>query len=605
MTFFRLLAAVFLTTVSSLVFCFPHAQASATETPQSSSSNSSYDGSAELPRLIVHSSVADTPAPGQVHTLREGDSLQSAIDGARCGDTLQLQAGATFRGQFSFPEKACDDAHWIVVRTAAAEKELPPEGTRLTPCFAGVASLPGRPEFHCGAVRNVLAKIEYDKNNGSGPLAFLPGANHYRFVGLEVTRGMPGAPVTALGFVKGDGTADHLVFDRVWFHGTAQDETSRGLALVNTTAVAVVDSFFNDFHCIARTGSCTDAQALGSSGGNNPGGPYKIENNFLEASGENILFGGGGASRTPADIEIRRNYLFKPMIWKLGEPGFVGGVSGSPFIVKNHFELKNAQRVLFEGNVLENTWGGFSQAGFSILLTPKNQNNHCPACRVTDITIRYNKIKNVGGVFQIGNVASDAGGISSEGRRYSIHDLLVENVHFQDFGGFGLFAMILSVAPPLEDVRIEHVTAFVPRALFSIGNVGEKIPNFTIANNIFSSAGPREIASAGGGPRSCAYQPELQGPAGVLKNCFQNSSFTHNLIVGGSGWPSGNITPKDMHAAGIRAVHSPETGAYELCRQKEDNSGCKKTSPAIGAATDGRNIGADLEGLSKAIAGVS
>jgi len=47
-----------------------------------------------------------------------------------------------------------------------------------------------------------------------------------------------------------------------------------------------------------------------------------------------------------------------------GQPGFVGGRDGNPFIVKNHFELKNAIRVLFEANVLENTWGGFPKRGF-------------------------------------------------------------------------------------------------------------------------------------------------------------------------------------------------------------------------------------------------
>jgi hypothetical protein len=284
------------------------------------------------------------------------------------------------------------------------------------------------------STHNVVAKIEFDSNNGSGPLTFLSGANHYRFLGLEITRGTPGASITALAFVKSDGTAHHLVFDRIWMHGTAQDETACGLGMVNMTDVAVVDSFFTDFHCVAVTGSCTDAQALGSGGGHTPSGPYKIENNFLEASGENILFGGGGATHTPADIEIRGNYLFKPMTWKPGEPGFVGGLSGRPFIVKNHFELKNAQRVLFEDNLLENVWGGFSQNGFSVLLTPKNQNNHCPSCIVTDVTMRYNEIKNVGGVFTIANGLSDAGGASSGGERYSIHDLVVEDVHA---GGFG------------------------------------------------------------------------------------------------------------------------------------------------------------------------
>ncbi|MGA7592701.1 MAG: hypothetical protein WBW02_19465, partial [Candidatus Sulfotelmatobacter sp.] len=106
----------------------------------------------------MRTSLADTPTPGQVHMVRAGDNLQEALDDAKCGDTLQLQAGETFRGQIRIPEKSCDDTHWIIVRTSAPDDSLPLEGTRLTPCYAGVASLPGRPDFHCSSPRNLLAR---------------------------------------------------------------------------------------------------------------------------------------------------------------------------------------------------------------------------------------------------------------------------------------------------------------------------------------------------------------------------------------------------------------------------------------------------------------
>ena len=183
--------------------------------------------------------------------------------------------------------------------------------------------------------------------------------------------------------------ADHFVFDRLWLHGTEQDETTRGIYLSGTRYMSVVDSYFSDFHCVARTGACTDAQAIAGGLGSLPEGPVKIVNNFLEAAAERVIFGGGPATTTPADIEIRHNHLYKPFEWMPHQAGFVGGTSGQPFIVKNHFELKNAERVLFEGNILENTWGGFSQMGFSILLTPKNQAPNVG--RVTDLTVRYNR----------------------------------------------------------------------------------------------------------------------------------------------------------------------------------------------------------------------
>src|SRR6202008_1616213 len=108
--------------------------------------------------------------------------------------------------------------------------------------------------------------------------------------------------------------------------------------------------------------------------------------------------------------------MFKPITWKAGQAGFVGGANGNPFIVKNLFELKNAQRVLFEANILENAWGGFSQAGFGILVPPKNQalgsGNVCPLWEVTDITIRYVTSSHVGGGMQIANFGAGNGGLA-------------------------------------------------------------------------------------------------------------------------------------------------------------------------------------------------
>jgi hypothetical protein len=570
----------------------------------SATSSDRFDGPAELPRVLVKSSLADTPTPGHIRLVKESDNLQQAIDSAECGDTLQLQSGAVFQGLFRLPAKPCDDAHWIILRTSAPNNSLPPEGTRLTPCYAGVVSLPARPDYHCSNPRNVMARIEFAGKSGMGPILFRPGAHHYRLLGLEITRSNPQGSVTALVAAEDEGSSHHLIFDRVWVHGTAQSETRRGIALSSMTYVGVVDSFFSDFHCVSVIGSCTDSQTISAGGGDRPEGPFKIANNFLEAAGENLIFGGRPARTTPADIEIRGNHLFKPMTWMRGQPGFVGGLDGHPFIVKNHFELKNAQRVLFEDNLLENSWGGFSQTGFSVLLTPKNQENKCPICLVTDVTIRFIKIVNVGSAFQIANALSDAGGASSGGERYSIHDVLVDGVRGKEYQGFGLFAMIISVGPPLRDVRIEHVTSSsVPRFIISfLGTNPQKMTNFTVANNILSSDQVFQIGSAGGGPRNCAFQPEKQGAEGVFKSCFENSTFTHNVIAGGANWPPGNFLVKDLAAAGVRLTPGGDVNRYRLCTEKEE--GCKKASPAIGAGTDGKDIGADVKAIETALEGI-
>ena len=53
---------------------------------------------------------------------------------------------------------------------------------------------------------------------------------------------------------------------------------------------------------------------------------------------------------------------------------------GRPWSVKNIFELKNARRVLAEGNVLEHNWQ-HDQNGFAILFTVRNQDGERPGAR--------------------------------------------------------------------------------------------------------------------------------------------------------------------------------------------------------------------------------
>jgi hypothetical protein len=555
----------------------------------------SFDGPAELPRVHVKSSLSATPAPGKVRRVSAGNNLQQALNSADCGDTLELERGAAFTGKLLFPAKKCDDSHWIIIRTSAPDSALPREDTRLTPCYGGVSSLPGRPAFQCNSTENVLAKLEYPAKSGSGPIAFASGANHYRLIGLEVTRSNPGASISNLIGLQQGAAADHLVFDRMWIHGAAQDETTRGIQLGSSTYVAIVDSFFSDFHCTAITGACTDAQAISGGSGDLPMGPYKIVNNFLEAAGENVIFGGGQATVSPADIEIRRNHLFRPLNWKPDSPDFVGARDGRPFIVKNNFELKNAQRVLFEGNILENTWGGFSQVGFSILLTPKNQNNACPACRVADVTIRYNRIRHVGGGFQIANIRSDAGGTATDGGRYSIHDNILEDIESTELKANGVFAQIFGKSPPLHDVTIDHNTGFAPNVLFTVGADadGPKISNFVFTNNLVS-AGGRQIGSTGGGQANCAYGADKAAASEIFASCFPGAKITHNAVIGGSGWPKQNLTPKNLEAVGFAGARGDRIRDYHL----------RPDSRAKNAALDGKDLGADIAAVEAATAGV-
>src|SRR6266853_902851 len=364
------------------------------------------DGIAELPKACYYTALDGTPSPGKQIRVSAKSNLAAAIDDAKCGDTLLLPAGASFEATV-LPSKKCDDQHYITVRTDTPDSNLPPEGTRISPAWGGVASLPGRPPFAqpSGGPAKLFATVVARRPDG------VSIGDHFRFIGIEWTT----PPDANIGRIVTVEHTDHVIFDRNWVHPANGAEVGHGIGIVHRAhTIAVINSYISGLNCIARTGKCTDATGIGGGGGDEPISALKIYNNFVEASGEDVLFGGSAATIVPTDIEIRRNHLFRPMLWKEGEPGYTPAASGNPYIVKNNFELKSAIRLLFEANLLENTWGGFSQTGYGILLTPKNQytlsgSNVCPLCQVTDVTIRYVHISHAGGGIQMATALSGNG----------------------------------------------------------------------------------------------------------------------------------------------------------------------------------------------------
>lgn len=566
---------------------------------------SNYDGPAELPRVTVSSAIADTPAPGAVINVNAGGNLQTALNAAQCGDVIQLQAGATFSGKFIVPAKNCDINHWIWIRTSSPDSALPAEGQRITPCYAGVTSLEGRPQYSCANPQNVMATVEI-QTKGDGPFQFAAGANFYRFIGLQVTRpaGTPG-PARLM---SAQATMDHIVVDRSWLHGAPQDETHDGVNLDGATNVAVVDSYFNDFHCISIIGACIDAHAVAGGVSDTQDGPFLIQDNFLEASGEEVMFGGGAATLTPSDIEILNNHFWKPWQWMPGNNPFVGGPNGNPFIVKNHLELKNAVRVLVEANLMENNWGGFSQTGYGILLTPKNQHTQsgsdvCPLCQVTDVTIRYVHVSHGGGGIQMvtdlsGNGKDGAPALA--GTRFSIHDVVLDDLNKKYVGG-GTAFMIMNAWPknPLNTITVNHVTAFpYPSShMIVMGNLSQNAPMYGLVfTNNLTVTGQYPVWNAEGST-SCAFEDV---PITSITKCFTSYTFGNNGLITPppafppSKWPSNNMFPQTINDVGFTNYNNGNGGNYELL----------SSSPYKNKGTDGKDLGADIVGLNQALANV-
>ena len=556
------------------------------------------DGPAQLPQSCYYTGLDGTPSPGKQIRVGAKEDLADAVKNAQCGDTLLLPAGASYEVK-ELPAKKCDDQHYITIRTDIPDSKLPPEGTRISPAWAGVVSLPGRPAFAqpAGGAAKLMATIIVKPNNG------VIVGDHVRFIGIEWTT----APDDHISRMIYTDHNDHVIFDRNYIHPGERSEVGHGIGMIlGSHKIAVINSYLSGLNCIARKGACTDATAIGGAHSFEPFGTFKIYNNFLEASGEDILFGGGGSEYNPTDIEIRRNHLFRPMIWKEGEPGYTPSPKGEPYIVKNNLEFKSAIRVLIEGNLMENSWGGFTQNGFSVVLAPVSQASHCPKCQVTDITMRYNRIRNVAGVLTIATKHANlkkGGGSPEDGGRMSIHDLIADDIHDRDYKGGGVFLKYMSAQIIIHDVQLDHITSFGPGPLMSVSDRGEKMPNFSLINSVFAVGGERRPVVPAA-PRSCAVQAAKAGPQAVFDACFSNYRFDHNLlsVERAAGFPKENIvvgSPKDL---GVRNLKDGIAKNPRLCHEKGE--GCGKRSPGAGAASDGKDMGADVDAVEAAIAGV-
>jgi hypothetical protein len=503
----------------------------------------------EGPRAFLDTTYSP-PVGGTTIQVNAGGNLQAALNQAQPGDIVQLQAGATFTGNFTLPNKA--GSGWIYIRSSA-HASLPPPGQRVGPAQAAL-----------------MPKIV--SPNTSPALTADLGAHHYRFVGLEIattwaTRTSTHSNVILLGYdLNGNAATSpaelphHMTFDRCYVHGTPTGNVLRGLA-ANSASTAVVDSYFADFH---STGN--DSQAIISWNG---AGPFKIVNNYLEAAAENVMFGGADpdiANLVPSDIEIRHNYFFKPLSWKQGHPTYAGIL----WSVKNLFELKNAQRVLVDGNVFENIWPA-AQAGFALQLTVRNQDGNAPWSIVQDVTFTRNLLRHLGG--GVNFLGLDDIFTSQQARRFLIRD----NV-FEDVTTTGTGARLFQILNAALDVTIAHNTAF--------------------------HNGPTVVADQAASPRLTFRDnivPENQGVIGsgtgaglaTLNFWFPGYVYRRNVQPDGnaSAYPPDNFFPATLGSVGFVDLAG---GDYRLA----------VTSPYRNAGTDGKDIGADVGAVNTATAGV-
>lgn len=448
-------------------------------------------------RVVLLMCLAASAADGATIDVPAGADLQTALNNAQSGDVILLEPGATYIGNFRLPVKS--GSTFVTVRTNALPGTLPGPGTRVTPDHAAS-----------------LAKLK--SPNGFPVLVTDPAAHHWRLELLEFLNTTNGnGDIIALGGGASQTQESQMprdiVIDRVYIHADPFVGQKRGIAL-NSGYTEIINSYISEIKSVNQ-----EAQAIC---GWNGTGPYLIENNYLEAAGENILFGGadpGIWQLVPSDITVRRNVMTKPLSWRTDK-----------WAVKNVFELKNARRVLIEGNIIENIWRA-GQNGFAVLLTPRNQGGKAPWSVVEDVTFRYNIVRHANGAFNI--TGFDDVNPSAQTARVQI----VNNVFYDldtAWGGSGTF---LQIGSGPRDLVVERNTVVHSGTGVSVygsrGGAPWPVEGFVFRDNVL---------------RHNTYGIKGDGQAngqGTLNAYFAGLIIENNVFAGGPAaqYPGGNHFP--------------------------------------------------------------
>jgi hypothetical protein len=318
-----------------------------------------------------------------------------------------------------------------------------------------------------------------------------------------------------------------IVLDRMYIHGQPNSQLARCVS-IHGARQQVADSWLSECHATGQ-----DAQAIW---GANGAGPYRIVNNYLEASGENVMFGGADppAGIVPSDIEIRGNHFYKPQAWR----------ASGQWTVKNLLEFKNAVRVLIEGNVFDGSWL-HGQTGWAVVVKSANQSGGCRWCRSTDLVFRRNLYRNVSGGI---NIAARGDNVNTDttARRIAI----VEDV-FDGIGNMPGDKRGLQILAGVQSVTVERTVISGPLivALFL-----DKAPGATgvrLQSN-FWARGQYGVLATGAAPGAASLNVGAPGWVWQSMTMIGSSNGTYPP---GTTW----VTSEPAGAAAIRAIVASAT----------------------------------------------
>ena len=108
------------------------------------------------PRVYINTTW--NPPSGATWYARISADLQNALNSAHPGDTIVLDAGSIYTGNFTLPAKANPLGQWIYIQSSALSR-LPAPGVRIGPSNA--------PNMAKIVTPNATAALNWDLPGGS------------------------------------------------------------------------------------------------------------------------------------------------------------------------------------------------------------------------------------------------------------------------------------------------------------------------------------------------------------------------------------------------------------------------------------------------------
>ncbi|HEY2987978.1 MAG TPA: carbohydrate-binding protein, partial [Candidatus Binatia bacterium] len=224
--------------------------------------------------------------------------------------------------------------------------------------------------------------------------------------------------------------------------------------------------------------------------------------------------------------------------------------------------------VLIENNIFENNWAD-AQNGFAILFTPRNGGGTAPWNVVQDITFRRNIVRHSSSGVNI--LGTDPNHPTQQTKRILIQDNLFEDISNPNWGG--QYGSLFQLLDGTADVVIDHNTGIHDNYLIFSGS-GAAHTGFVYTNNI----APHNQEGVTGSGTGTGFS--------TLNAYFPGLVFARNVLAGGnsSNYPVNNFFPSSLSSVGFVNLGG---GDYRLAA----------SSPYNNAATDGTDVGADLDSL--------